>query len=90
MQSAAGRRRRLGRLRPWGLDEAGGVEASWPGWRRPGRRPWTRSVVYVPFGSVAEPDAVQMAEMAEGLHSSGKAFVWVVTCQGLGDLEEDT
>ncbi|KAG2649945.1 hypothetical protein PVAP13_1NG143100 [Panicum virgatum] len=36
-----------------------------------------RSVVYVSFGSLAKPDAVQMAEMAEGLYDSGKAFLWV-------------
>lgn len=37
-----------------------------------------RSVVYASFGSIAKPDAAQMAEMAEGLYGSGKAFLWVV------------
>nr|ACD03246.1 UDP-glycosyltransferase UGT74H7 [Avena strigosa] len=37
-----------------------------------------RSVAYVSFGSMAAPGPEQMAEMAEGLHSSGKAFLWVV------------
>ncbi|XP_047083602.1 UDP-glucosyltransferase UGT13248-like [Lolium rigidum] len=37
-----------------------------------------RSVVYVSFGTIAAPGPAQMAEMAEGLGSSGKAFLWVV------------
>ncbi|KAL6845968.1 hypothetical protein ACP4OV_023416 [Aristida adscensionis] len=37
-----------------------------------------RSVVYVSFGSLAPPNSVQMAEVAEGLHNCGKAFLWVV------------
>jgi len=37
-----------------------------------------RSVTYVSFGSMATPGPTEMAEMAEGLHSSGKAFLWVV------------
>ncbi|KAF8701128.1 hypothetical protein HU200_033789 [Digitaria exilis] len=35
-----------------------------------------RSVVYVSFGSLAKPNLVQMAEMAEGLYNSGKNFLW--------------
>ena len=37
-----------------------------------------RSVVYVSFGSLATPSSAQMAEVAEGLCSSGKDFLWVV------------
>ncbi|CAD6218507.1 unnamed protein product [Miscanthus lutarioriparius] len=37
-----------------------------------------RSVVYVSFGSLAAPSSAQMAEVAEGLCSSGKDFLWVV------------
>ncbi|GJM84397.1 hypothetical protein PR202_ga00061 [Eleusine coracana subsp. coracana] len=37
-----------------------------------------RSVVYVSFGSLVMLSADQMAEVAEGLYDSGKAFLWVV------------
>ncbi|CAD6224220.1 unnamed protein product [Miscanthus lutarioriparius] len=37
-----------------------------------------RSVVYVSFGSLATPSSAQMVEVAEGLCSSGKDFLWVV------------
>ncbi|WVZ58541.1 hypothetical protein U9M48_008807 [Paspalum notatum var. saurae] len=36
------------------------------------------SVVYVAFGSIAAPSLHQLAEMAEGLYNSGKAFLWVL------------
>ncbi|EER94182.1 hypothetical protein BDA96_01G252900 [Sorghum bicolor] len=41
------------------------------------KRP-ARSVVYVSFGSIAAPGPDQLAEMAQGLYNSGKAFLWVV------------
>ncbi|XP_051188879.1 UDP-glucosyltransferase UGT13248 [Lolium perenne] len=37
-----------------------------------------RSVAYVSFGSIAAPGPEHMAEVAEGLYNSGKAFLWVV------------
>ncbi|RLN43512.1 UDP-glycosyltransferase 74E2-like [Panicum miliaceum] len=37
-----------------------------------------RSVVYVSFGSLVTLGSDQMAEVAEGLYNSGKAFLWVV------------
>jgi pathogen-inducible salicylic acid glucosyltransferase len=37
-----------------------------------------RSVVFVSFGSLATPSLDQVAEVAEGLYNSGKAFLWVV------------
>jgi hypothetical protein len=40
-----------------------------------------RSVVYASFGSIAEPSAFQVAEVAEGLYNCGKPFLWVVRPQ---------
>lgn len=37
-----------------------------------------QSVVYVSFGSLVVLCSDQMAEVAEGLYNSGKAFLWVV------------
>ncbi|RCV12529.1 hypothetical protein SETIT_2G276400v2 [Setaria italica] len=48
-----------------------------------------RSVVYVSFGSLAKPDRVQMAEMAEGLYNSGKAFLWVVRASEISKVPEN-
>ncbi|RLN07631.1 crocetin glucosyltransferase 2-like [Panicum miliaceum] len=48
-----------------------------------------RSVVYVSFGSLAKPDVVQVAEMAEGLYDSGKAFLWVVRASELSKVPEN-
>ena len=48
-----------------------------------------RLVVYVSFGSLAKPDVVQMAEMAEGLYDSGKAFLWVVRASEISKLSEN-
>jgi len=48
-----------------------------------------RSAVYVSFGSLAKPDVVQMAEMAEGLYDSGKAFLWVVRASEISKLPEN-
>ncbi|CAN6182985.1 unnamed protein product [Urochloa humidicola] len=48
-----------------------------------------RSVVYASFGSLAKPDTAQMAEMAEGLYSSGKAFLWVVRASEMSKVPEN-
>ncbi|CAL5082387.1 unnamed protein product [Urochloa decumbens] len=48
-----------------------------------------RSVVYASFGSLAKPDTVQMAEMAEGLYDSGKAFLWVVRASAMSKVPEN-
>ncbi|OEL22039.1 UDP-glycosyltransferase 74F2 [Dichanthelium oligosanthes] len=48
-----------------------------------------RSVVYVAFGSLVEPDPVQMAEMAEGLYNSGNAFLWVVRASETPKIPEN-
>ncbi|KAJ1290441.1 hypothetical protein BS78_02G243500, partial [Paspalum vaginatum] len=47
-----------------------------------------RSVVYVSFGSIAEPGVAQMTEMAEGLHGSGRDFLWVVRASETSKLPE--
>lgn len=49
-----------------------GACTEWLGQREP------RSVVYVSFGSLARLDDRQMEEMAWGLRSSNKHFLWVV------------
>ncbi|KAL6845969.1 hypothetical protein ACP4OV_023417 [Aristida adscensionis] len=46
------------------------------------------SVVYVSFGSLAAPSVVQMAEVAEGLHNSDKAFLWVVRASETSKVPE--
>ncbi|TVU08901.1 hypothetical protein EJB05_42328, partial [Eragrostis curvula] len=46
------------------------------------------SVVYVSFGSLAAPSSTQMTEVAEGLHNSGKAFLWVVRASETPKLPE--
>ncbi|CAN6205318.1 unnamed protein product [Urochloa humidicola] len=48
-----------------------------------------RSVVYVSFGSLAKPGLVQMTEMAEGLYSSGKDFLWVVRASEMSKVPEN-
>jgi len=45
-----------------------------------------RSVVYASFGSIAKPDA---AQMAEGLYNTGKAFPWVVRASESSKLPEN-
>ncbi|RLN36393.1 UDP-glycosyltransferase 74F2-like [Panicum miliaceum] len=52
-----------------------------------GRPP--RSVVYTSFGSVSAPAALQMAEVAEGLYSCGKPFLWVVRASETAKIPED-
>ncbi|CAN6198561.1 unnamed protein product [Urochloa humidicola] len=52
-----------------------------------GRPP--RSVVYAAFGSMSEPTAAQMAEVAEGLHNCGKPFLWVVRASEMAKIPED-
>ncbi|KAF7091481.1 hypothetical protein CFC21_094056 [Triticum aestivum] len=47
-----------------------------------------RSVVYVSFGSLATPDPAQVAEVAEGLYSSGEPFLWVVRASETWKLPE--
>ncbi|CAL5073296.1 unnamed protein product [Urochloa decumbens] len=44
------------------------------------------SVVYVSFGSLASLSSKQMAEIAEGLHNSGKPFLWVVRAKEASKL----
>ncbi|BAF25600.2 Os09g0518400 [Oryza sativa Japonica Group] len=46
------------------------------------------SVVYVSFGSLATPSAVQMAELAHGLRDSGRFFLWVVRSSETGKLPD--
>ncbi|KAL5201696.1 hypothetical protein ABZP36_036050 [Zizania latifolia] len=47
-----------------------------------------RSVVYASFGSIVAPGPEQMAEVAEGLYSSGNPFLWVVRATETGKLPE--
>ncbi|BAF25598.1 Os09g0518000 [Oryza sativa Japonica Group] len=44
------------------------------------------SVVYASFGSIAAPGPETMAEVAEGLYSSGSPFLWVVRATETGKL----
>ncbi|KAF8723247.1 hypothetical protein HU200_021762 [Digitaria exilis] len=46
------------------------------------------SVVYISFGSHAEPSAAQLAEMADGLYNSSKDFLWVVRDSEASKLPE--
>ncbi|KAF0914034.1 hypothetical protein E2562_026454 [Oryza meyeriana var. granulata] len=46
------------------------------------------SVVYASFGSIAAPGPEQMAEVAEGLYSSGSPFLWVVRATETDKLPE--
>lgn len=48
-----------------------------------------RSVVYASFGSVAAPTPLQMAEVAEGLYSSGKPFLWIVRASETSKIPEN-
>ncbi|CAN6208676.1 unnamed protein product [Urochloa humidicola] len=48
-----------------------------------------RSVVYTAFGSVSEPTAAQMAEVAEGLYNCGKPFLWVVRASETTKIPEN-
>ncbi|KAF7091489.1 hypothetical protein CFC21_094060 [Triticum aestivum] len=47
-----------------------------------------RSVVYVSFGSLATPDRAQVAQVAEGLYTSGHPFLWVVRASETWKLPE--
>ncbi|RLN00099.1 crocetin glucosyltransferase 2-like [Panicum miliaceum] len=47
-----------------------------------------RSVVYVSFGSMVALEADQLAELAQGLHASGKPFLWVVRATETAKLPE--
>ncbi|CAN6175019.1 unnamed protein product [Urochloa humidicola] len=47
------------------------------------------SVVYTAFGSVSEPTAAQMAEVAEGLYNCGKPFLWVVRASETTKIPEN-
>jgi pathogen-inducible salicylic acid glucosyltransferase len=48
-----------------------------------------RSVVYASFGSIAEPSALQVAEVAEGLYNCGKPFLWVVRASETPKIPEN-
>ncbi|CAN6175038.1 unnamed protein product [Urochloa humidicola] len=48
----------------------------------------TRSVVYMAFGSISEPTAAQMAEVADGLYNCGKPFLWVVRASETTKISE--
>ncbi|CAL5087319.1 unnamed protein product [Urochloa decumbens] len=48
-----------------------------------------RSVVYAAFGSISEPTAAQMAEVAEGLYNCGKPFLWVVRASETAKIPEN-
>ncbi|XP_062199381.1 UDP-glucosyltransferase UGT13248-like [Phragmites australis] len=49
----------------------------------------TGSVLYVSFGSMASLGSEQMAEIAEGLYSSGKPFLWVVRAKETAKLPKN-
>lgn len=48
----------------------------------------TRSVLYASFGSMASLGPEQMSELADGLYSSGKPFLWVVRATEAAKLPE--